>query len=332
MKKLNWAILGCGRIAGKFAADLQYVEDAVLYAVASRDLQKASAFSSQYPAHKVYGSYEDMLSDENVDVVYIATPHSHHHEHTLLCLNHHKAVLCEKAFAINSRQVREMVDTAREKKVFLMEALWTRFLPHYHRVKAMIMEGKLGKLQSIQVNFGFLPPQPPAQRIFDPALGGGTLLDIGIYNVFIVQSILGKPEKIQAMMSRAETGVDEQLAVQFYYPGGALAQLLSSFTSNLQTDANIAGNGGRIRLTHRFYEPSATIEYYPERVDSLQVIPVEKGPGWGYHYQVRHVHDCLRQGLTESPVMTHQDSLDLMETMDLIRESVNLKYPADLKG
>ena len=329
MIKTKWAILGCGRIAGKFAADLLLVPDATLYAVASRDLEKAKVFADQYPAEKVYGSYEALVADPEIDIIYVATPHSHHHAHTLLCLRHNKAVLCEKAFAINGAQVKEMVAEARNRKVFLMEAMWTKFLPHYNKVKEMIREGKLGTLQSIQVNFGFLPPQPPAQRIFDPALGGGTLLDIGIYNVFLVLSILGKPDQIQAMMTRASTGVDEQLAVQFQYNTGAVAQLLSSFSSNLQTDANIAGNGGRIRLTSRFYEPSATIEFYPERVDSLQIIPVAKDPGWGYHYEIRHVQECLRQGLTESPVMTHQDSLDLMETMDRIRAEVGLVYPAD---
>ncbi|TAH01601.1 MAG: gfo/Idh/MocA family oxidoreductase [Sphingobacteriales bacterium] len=329
MNKVKWAVLGCGRIAGKFAADLQLVQDAELFAVASRDIEKAKHFALQYPAKHVYGSYEELVRNTEIDVIYVATPHSHHHEHTLICLRHNKAVLCEKAFAINGAQVREMVTEARNRKLFLMEAMWTKFLPHYNKVRSMIADGKLGELQSIQVNFGFLPPQPPAQRIFDPALGGGTLLDIGIYNVFLVQSILGKPDHIQAIMKRASSGVDEQLAVQFQYNNGIVAQLLSSFTSNLQTDANIAGNSGRIRLTSRFYEPSATIEYYPERVDSIQIIPIEKQAGWGYHHQIRHVQECLRQGLTESPVMTHKDSLGLMETMDSIRREVGLKYPAD---
>jgi predicted dehydrogenase len=329
MSKTKWAILGCGRIAGKFAADLQLVTDAELFAVASRDHEKAKAFAAQYPAQHVYGSYEALVNNPEIDVIYVATPHSHHHEHTLLCLRDNKAVLCEKAFAINGAQVLEMVTEARNRKVFLMEAMWTKFLPHFNKVQQMIADGKLGKLQSIQVNFGFLPPQPPAQRIFDPALGGGTLLDIGIYNVFLVLSILGKPDHIQAMMTPASTGVDEQLAVQFQYKHGAVAQMLSSFSSNLQTDANIAGNGGRIRLTSRFYEPSATIEYYPERVDSIQVIAVDKHPGWGYHHQIRHVQECLRQGLTESQVMTHQDSLELMETMDAIRREVGLVYPVE---
>lgn len=327
MNKIRWGILGCGRIAGKFAGDLLQVEDAELIAVASRDYEKAAAFAKDHSAKNIHGSYEALVNDPEVDVIYVATPHSHHHEHTLLCLRHNKPVLCEKAFAINTRQAREMITEARNRKVFLMEALWSKFLPHYQKVLQMINEGKLGKLRSIQVNFGFKPPEPPAQRIYDPALGGGTLLDIGIYNIFLVSSILGKPDAIQAFMTRAGTGVDEQLAVQFLYNDGTLAQMLSSFSSNLSTDANIAGDKGRIHLTSRFYEPSTTIEYYPDKMDSLELIPFHKEAGWGYQFQVRHVHDCLRKGLTESPVMSHADTLQQMELMDNVRQIVGLKYP-----
>jgi len=329
MKTIRWGILGCGRIAGKFASDLRQVADAELAAVASRDQGKAAAFAGQHSAHRVHGSYEALVNDPGVDIIYVATPHAMHHDHTLLCLRHHKPVLCEKAFAINGRQAREMVKESADRKVFLMEALWTKFLPHYLKVREMIAEGTLGELRSVQVNFGFTPQAPVPQRIYDPALGGGTLLDIGIYNVFLVQSVLGVPDDIQACMTPAPTGVDEQLAVQFRYENGALAQLLSTFSSNLPTDANIAGSKGRIRLTTRFYEPTTTLEFYPERVDSLQVIPFHKESGWGYQFQVRHVHECLRQGRHESPVMTHQDSLALMDTMDRIREIVGLRYPAD---
>jgi predicted dehydrogenase len=329
MKIIRWGILGCGRIAGKFASDLLHVEDAQLVAVASRDQQKSAAFAAQYPAKNIHGSYEDLVNDPEVDIIYIATPHSHHFEHTMLCLSHNKNVLCEKAFAINAAQAKTMIAEAEKRNVFLMEALWSKFLPHYNKVKEMIRDDKIGRIRSIQVNFGFMPPQPPAQRIFDPTLGGGTLLDIGIYNVFLVQSFLGMPDQIQAFMTPAYSDVDEQLAVQFFYKDGALAQLLSSFSSNLSTDANIAGDKGRIRLTTRFYEPSATIEYYPDKVESLQVIPFHKEPGWGYHFQVRHVHDCLRQGLTESPVMSHLDTIHQMELMDAVRAKVGLVYPAD---
>ena len=329
MNKIRWGILGCGRIAGKFASDLLLVKDAELVAVGSRSMEKAASFAEKYPASHVHGSYEDLVSDLEVDVVYVASPHSHHHEHTLLCLKNNKAVLCEKAFAINARQASEMLTEANNRNLFLMEALWSKFLPHYNMVSSMINEGKIGKIKSMQVNFGFKPVPPIPQRIFDPSLGGGTLLDIGIYNVFFVLSFMGVPDDIQAVMTPAETGVDEQLAVQFRYKNGALAQMLSSFSSNLATEADIAGDQGRIRLLNRFYEPSTTIQYFPEKYDSLQTIPFSKEGGWGYQYQVRHVHECLKQGLTESPVMTHQNTLELMQVMDRIRAIAGILYDVD---
>jgi predicted dehydrogenase len=238
-------------------------------------------------------------------------------------------VLCEKAFAINSKQAREMIELARQKKVFLMEAMWSKFVPHLSKVQQMINEGMIGEIQNLQVNFGFIPAEPIPQRIYDPALGGGTMLDIGIYNVFLALLVLGKPDEIEASMTAAHTGVDAQCAVLFKYKNGAIAQLLSSFTSSLATDADISGNAGRIRLTTRFYEPSATIEYYPGRVESMQVIPVEKGPGWGYHYEASHVCECLRKGLSESPVMTHADTILMMEVLDEIRLKAGIRYPVD---
>jgi predicted dehydrogenase len=329
MNKIRWGILGCGRIAGKFASDLRLVNDAELVAVGSRSLDKAGVFAREHGASHIHGSYEALVSDPDVDVIYVATPHSHHHAHTLLCLEHGKPVLCEKAFAINARQAAEMIMTARTRGVFLMEALWTRFLPHFNLVREMVEQGSIGKVMSMQVNFGFRPVDPIPQRIFDPALGGGTLLDIGIYNVFFVHAFLGMPDRIEALMTPAPTGVDEQLAVQFRYASGAVAQMLSSFSSNLATEADIAGEKGRLRLHNRFYEPSTRIDYFPERYDSCQEIPFTREAGWGYHHQVRHVHECLRRGLTESPMMTHKHTLELMELMDRIRKIAGIVYPAD---
>ena len=205
-----------------------------------------------------------------------------------------------------------------------MEALWTKFLPHYNKVLEMIRNGELGELKSVLVNFGFAPTPPIADRIFDPALGGGTLLDIGIYNVFMALSVLGKPDHIDAWMTKASTGVDEQCAITFRYNNGAIAQLFSTFASNLATEADINGTKGRIRLTSRFYEPSTQIEFYPGRVDTRNIIPYDKEPGWGYQYEIRHVQECLRKGLTESPVMTHADSLLLMETLDAVRAKAGI--------
>ena len=213
-----------------------------------------------------------------------------------------------------------MVNLARSKNLFLMEALWTRFLPHYAKVREMIDAGMLGDLKGVIANFGFLSTQGPDQRHFNPALGGGSLLDIGIYNVFLAQTILGKPDEVIASMTPASTGVDEQCAIIFKYKNGRMASLFSSFASNLETDADIFGTQGRIRLTNRFYEPTATIQYYPDQVDSRTLVPVEKEPGWGYQHEIRHVVDCLNKGLKESPVWGLDETLALMETLDRIRE------------
>ncbi|GDX44628.1 oxidoreductase [Bacteroidota bacterium] len=329
MNKIRWGILACGKIAKKFAADLKLVEDGELIAVASRDIERAKQFASEFPAKYVFGSYEELVNCEEVDAIYVASPHSHHHEHTLLCLNHGKAVLCEKAFAINQQQAKEMIELARTKKVFLMEALWTRFLPHYLKVREMIAEGKLGELKGVLANFGFKPPEPVSPRLFEPALGGGSLLDIGIYPVFLAQSILGVPDSITAKMDPAHTGVDEQCSMAFHYKNGITANLFSTLASNLETDADIFGTKGRIRLTNRFYEPSAIIQYYPDIITSRTIIPIEKEAGWGYQHEIRHVNECLQKGLTESPVWSLDDTFNLMQTLDRIRKEMGLIYKVD---
>ena len=327
--KIRWGILGCGRIARKFATDLRLVQDAELIAVASRDKETAEQFALEFPCNYVHNQYEDLAANKDVDVIYIATPHSHHYEHTLLCLKYNKAVLCEKAFAINSKQAREMIAMAREKKIFLMEALWTKFLPHYKKLQELLEQKILGDIKSVLVNFGFRVSPNAPHRLFDPALGGGTLLDIGIYNVFMVLSVLGKPDHIEATMVPAVTGIDEQLSVLFNYKSGAMAQMFSSFTTNLPTQAEINGTEGCLTLTTRFYEPSTTIQLYRQVAGDRQIIPVEKEAGFGYQYEARHVNECLKKGLIESPVMTHSDTLLLMEIMDEIRRKARIEYPAD---
>ena len=327
--KVRWGILGCGRIAGKFASDLRLVENAALAAVASRDKLNADSFGKASGAARVYYNYEDLANAKDVDIIYVATPHGLHFEHVMLCLQHDKAVLCEKAFAINAKQANVMIEAARKKNLFLMEALWSKFIPSYQKMMQMIEEGKLGKINNVLINFGFIPQAPVAPRIFDPALGGGTLLDIGVYNVFFALAALGKPHSIEACMTPAATGVDEQCAILFRYNNGAIAQLFSSFSSHLPTEANISGDKGRLLLGHRFYAPESTLEYYPGRYDTKQIVEVEKVKGWGYHYEIAHAGECLRKGLTESPVITHADTLLLMETLDEIRQKAGLRYPAD---
>jgi predicted dehydrogenase len=327
---IRWGILGCGRIARKFASDLKFVENATLVACGALNAASANVFAEEFAVKNVHHSYESLVKDSEVDVIYVATPHSHHHEHTLLCINNGKAVLCEKAFAINYKQAKEMIDAARDKKVFLMEAVWTKFLQPFNKVNEMIEAGKLGDIKSVLVNFGFRPPTDAPPRLLDPSLGGGTLLDIGIYNVFTALFFLGKPDKIFAEATLTSEDIDVQCAITFKYNDGRLAQLFSTFLSDAPTEADIYGTTGRVRLTTRYYTPTTTIEYFTGRQDTKQIIELNnKEEGFGYQYEARHVGECLEKGLTESPVMTHADTLLIMETLDAIRRQAGIIYPAD---
>jgi predicted dehydrogenase len=330
METIRWGILGAGRIARKFASDLKYVADAELVAIGSRSQQSADDFAAEFPVKYRHDTYEALAQNPEVDVIYIATPHNLHHENTLLCLRRGKAVLCEKPFAMNTAEAAAMIEFAKLKGLFLMEALWTKFHPHYQKAMEMVGQGQLGEIRSVLVNFGFRPPSPPPARIFDPALGGGTLMDIGIYNIFIAMSVLGRPDEINAVMTPASTGVDEQCSVLLRYKSGAMAQLFSTFSSNLATEADICGSEGRIRLTSRFYDASSKLEYYPGRPDTRQVIDVHKEEGFGYQYEARHVNECLKKGLTESPVITFNDTMALMEVLDATRKVAGIRYQTDV--
>ena len=326
---IKWGILGCGKIARKFAADLTLVKDAKLVAVGAREQEIATIFAKEFAVSNVHGNYESLVKDAEVDVIYVATPHALHHEHVILCLTNNKAVLCEKAFSINLREAKEMVALARSKNIFLMEAFWTRFLPHYQKVKDLIAQGNVGNIKYIYAEFGFKPTPPISQRIYDPTLGGGSLLDIGVYPVFLALDVLGKPDQIHATMITSATGADQQCSIQFKYQHGAIANLFSTFNTNLATGADIAGDLGRLRLTHRFHGPTTQLEYYPGIIDTKQEIEFEKAIGNGYEYEAKHVTECLQKGLTESPIRKLDNTLLLMETLDEIRRLAGITYPAD---
>jgi predicted dehydrogenase len=327
-KKINWGILGCGKIARKFASDLRLVENAQLLAVASLDKSRGQEFASTFQASRVYTSYESLAADPEVDVIYIATPHGFHYEHAMICLKNKKAVLCEKAFALNARHASEMIEFAKSQKVFIMEAFWTKFLPQYQKAIEIINSGTIGDVRWIQADFGFNAGDPPAQRLTDPRLGGGALLDIGIYPVFLAQSILGKPSEIHASMTPYPTGVDEQCVMTMKFPNGALAALSSTLSSDTPVEAVIAGTKGLILLKNRFHNAIATIELAIGK-EEPKAVDVFREDGFGYQFEARHVGECLRKGLIESPVMTHQDTLMQMETLDAIRKICGIRYAVD---
>ena len=327
-KKIRWGILGCGKIANKFAADLKLVADASLVAIGSKDQAKAMAFANQHGVENIFNTYEELAASSLIDIIYVATPHGFHYEHVMICLRHKKAVLCEKALALNLAQVKEMISMARRQKVFFMEAFWTKFLPQYEKITEIIKSGEIGEIKLIQADFGFRAPEPKAQRLYDPTLGGGSLLDIGIYPVFLAQSILGKPVEVNAMITPYNTGVDEQCVMILKFSEGQLAVLSSTFAVDTPVEAMIAGTKGRIKMSNRFHNLTSAIEIVKDK-DIVEKIGIKKEEGFGYQYEARHAGDCLRNELTESPVMTHQDSLLLVDTLDRIRKACGIRYEVD---
>ena len=233
-KKYNWAILGCGKIAKKFATELKVLPNANLYAASARSLQKATEFANELGFEKAYGSYEEMVNDPNVDAVYIATPHNYHLEHTLLCLNHKKAVLCEKPFAINTKEVNQMIAASKANNTFLMEAFWVRFKPKFNKVVEIIANEDLGKLKLLKSDFFFKADFNPESRLFNLNLRGGSLLDIGIYPVFTSLMLLGKPVQIKAIPQFCQTGAEMSITILLTYANGALAILNSGLDQDFK--------------------------------------------------------------------------------------------------
>jgi len=324
MHRINWGILAPGHIARGFVAGLKVLEEAELYAVASRSYDKAAAFAEEFGFRKVYGSYSELADDPDVDVIYIATPHHLHFENTMMCLKKGKPVLCEKPFTINSKQLEILVKTARENKVFLMEALWTRFLPGIIRTMELIKEGKIGEIKMLNADFGFKAVYNPESRLYNPFLGGGSLLDIGIYPVFLSLLLLGYPKEIKAVAIKAPTGVDESVSISLSYDNGALASLHCTFASFTTTDATIYGDRGKIQLKSQWFRPTGIVlNMHNESPEELS-FPVKAN---GYEYEAAEVMQCLAKGMTESLLLGLDFSLQLMKLLDAIREQCTIVYP-----
>ncbi|WOC40287.1 Gfo/Idh/MocA family oxidoreductase [Polaribacter sp. HL-MS24] len=321
LKNIQWGIIGLGKIAHKFASDLAEVPNTFLYAVASRSQENANAFAHEFNASKSYGSYEDMVNDPEVDAIYIATPHCFHKEHALLCLQHQKAVLCEKPFAMNLHQVSEMVTLAKAQKVLLMEALWTYFLPHYTFVLEIVNEERFGKLIGLEADFGFYAPFNPDSRVFRKELGGGSLLDIGIYPIFAALSTLGVPEHIEASATFFENGADASCDMIFQYPN-AHAILKSTFLEETPTEAIFTFENASIQIHSRFHESSRVRIFH----DGNEEIHDFERKTLGYSYEIEHFNQLLRAGKTESNLMTFEFSKNLIKTLDAVREKIDLAY------
>lgn len=324
-KIYNWAILGCGKIARKFASDLQLLPNARLYAAASRSIENAQAFADEMGFEKAYGSYEEMVNDPLVDVVYVASPHSHHCEHALLCLNHQKAVLCEKAFAMNSQQVKSMIEAAQRNNTFLMEAFWTMFQPSFQKAMKIIHSGELGALKMVRSDFAFNAEYNIEKRLYNVDLGGGSLLDIGIYPIFMSLMALGKPSEMKTMATFCPTGAEESIMMSFQYPQGETASLVSSFACYSSTQTEFCFENGFLRLNRRFYTPTS-ITYW-KNWEEEKSISFDKGTGSGYELEAAHVMECLDAGKVESDLMPWSVSSDLMEIMDRVRKDARIVFP-----
>lgn len=325
--KIHWGIIGCGSIAAKFAEGLGVLADAELTAVGSRTEKKAHAFAKEHNATRAHGSYERLAEDPNVDVVYVATPHPFHMENTILCLEHGKAVLCEKPFAMNARQAERMIDTAENKGLFLMEAMWTRFLPMTRKICQIVKEGMIGDVRFFQADFGYRTPWDPQHRALDPVLGGGALLDVGIYPISYASMLFdSQPANITSQGHIGKTGVDEQSTYLFSYDNGQLAALFSAVRTRTSWEAVIAGTDGMIKIHSPFWRAEkATLV----TADNEEVLIEEPLEGNGYNYQAAEVHDCLRQGKLQSEIMPLTETLAIMEILDKIRQQWQLNYPCE---
>lgn len=320
----NWGIIGPGKIAHKFAQDLAKLDNARLHAVASRSTERGAAFARQYGAPHVYGDYRSILTCPDLDIVYIATPHPGHFENTVACLEAGIPVLCEKPLAMNLQQADTMIATARTRKVFLMEAIWTRFLPKIQKMQEWIAEGAIGEVVSVKADFGFPADFNPESRLYHPGLGGGALLDIGIYPAFLNLLVLGYPEKISSAAHFCPTGVDDEVAATFLYPTGQMGYIHATIRNRTKTEAFIHGTKGTIHLHPHWFRPgNLSLIREGERPEDVFF----ESDSHGYHHEAEACMRCLDEGKIESDLLPLSFSHDLMRLLDAIRAEIGLEYP-----
>jgi dihydrodiol dehydrogenase / D-xylose 1-dehydrogenase (NADP) len=323
-QKVRWGILAPGGIARKFAEGLQSAAGAELIAVGSRSKDRADAFADEFDIPRRHGSYADLVQDDEVDAIYVATPHPAHKDCSILCLKAGKAVLCEKPLAVNASEAEEMIQVARAEGVFLMEAMWTRFLPSIVKLREIIASGEIGEVRMVMADFGFRSGWNPDSRLLDPALAGGGLLDVGIYPLSLASMILGSPCEVKALAHLGETGVDEQAGMVLSYEAGRLAMLACGVRTRTPHEAVVIGTEGRIHLHELWWRGSGMSLRVEDKLIREIDEPIE---GNGYNYEAEEVGRCLEAGQTESETMPLDESLQLARTMDEIRKQWGLKYP-----
>ncbi|PKQ63963.1 hypothetical protein BZG02_08095 [Labilibaculum filiforme] len=320
---INWGILGAGRIAKKFADDFKVVNNGIISAVASRSANRSNEFAREFKIPKAYSSYDEMVKDSEIDVVYIATPHNFHLEHAMLCLNNGKSVLCEKPVTVNSAEFAILQNLAKEKNLFFMEAIWTYYLPAIQQVVSWIQEGKIGDIKQVQLSFGFPGDMDEKMRLANPDLAGGALLDIGIYGIAMAELVFdNEVESIQSMAHFSETGVDDYNSIQLKYKCGGMAQISSSFVCELKNEAVIYGTKGRIEIPQFWMAKKA---FLISEEEQLEFIDTDKQ--LGYNHEAYAVNELLNNGATESAVVPQLKSKRILSIMDQVRSQIGLKYP-----
>lgn len=318
MSNIKWGIIGLGNIANKFAEAIKGMAGVELEAVASRTEEKSEAFGKVYhvPTNKCYGSYEEIVKDENIDVIYVAVPNTFHKDISIMCLNNGKAVLCEKPVTISENEIKEVIKAAEENKIFFMEAMKTRFMPVNQKVKQWINEGRIGDVRLLQADFGYKIQASPSHRLFDKGLGGGALLDVGIYNVSYSSFIFGNnPINISSNSYIGKTGVDENISINLSYENGKQSQLFAAIDLPTRREANIIGTEGRICVTRFSNADTATIVINGEEEKIHQPFEIN-----GFEYQIKEVVKCLGEGRLQSNIMSWKDSREIMRIMDGIKK------------
>ncbi|MFP2995636.1 Gfo/Idh/MocA family oxidoreductase [Spongiivirga sp. MCCC 1A20706] len=322
INNINWGIIGLGNIARSFAEDLRLVDQANLYAVGSRSQEKAAMFGSEFDADRYYGSYDDLLADPKVHIVYIATPHDSHAEISIKALGAGKHVLCEKPVAVTNLQFQEIRKAAEESGCFFMEGLWSEFNPCLKEIKQKITDGEIGDVKYVHAQFAFKADRPLTSRLLDKKLAGGALLDIGIYPIYLAYTVLGIPENITATAKfHPITGVDMQTAMIFDYRD-AQAMLYANFNSRSETVARISGTEGEVVIHPEWYKPTTYSIIKNDVPKKFEVANFGKG----YTHEIIECHNCITKGLKQSPSWSYQHSTDLMQLLDSVREKIGLEY------
>ncbi|MET7847220.1 Gfo/Idh/MocA family protein [Streptomyces avermitilis] len=328
-ERVRWGILATGGIAAAFAADLVDLPDAEVVAVASRSVESAKTFAERFGIPRAYGEWGALAEDEDVDVVYVATPHSAHRAAAGLCLEAGRGVLCEKAFTLNAREAEELVALARRHDGFLMEAMWMYCNPLVRRLKALVDDGAIGEVRTVQADFGLAGPFPPSHRLRDPAQGGGALLDLGVYPVSFAQLLLGEPSDVAARAVLSEEGVDLQTGALLSWESGALASVHCSISGGTPVSASVTGAEGRIDIPHGFFFPDRFVLHRDGRDPEEFTADPAAGPRNSLKHEAAEVMRALRADETESPLVPLDGTLAVMRTLDAIRERIGVRYPGE---